>query len=77
MVFISPKKETFKYSFTLTFTCINNIVEYKALFLRLKVVAKHKIKKFHVIVDSKLIASQVITAYALKNKRLKQYRNEI
>ena len=54
VVFVSPKKETFRYSFTLTFTCTNNIFEYEALLLRLKVAIKHKIKKLHVIGDSKI-----------------------
>lgn len=47
--FISVEKNTFRYSFTLNFTCTNNIVDYEALLLGLKVVASHGIKKFHVI----------------------------
>ena len=76
-VFISPNKETFKFSFTLTFTCTNNIVEYEALSLGLKVASKHKIKNLHVIGDFELVVQQIKIAYASKNRRLKQYRNAI
>ena len=55
VVFISPNKETFRFSFTLTFTCTNNIVKYEALLLGLKVAFKHRIRNFHVIGDSKLV----------------------
>ena len=71
VVFISPNKETFKFSFTLTFTCTNNIVEYEALLLGLKVASKNKIRILHVIGDSELVVQQIKTSYASKRKRLK------
>ena len=71
VVFISPNKETSRFSFTLTFTCTNNIVEYEALLLGLKVASKHKIKNLHVIGDSKLVVQYIKTSYASKKKRLK------
>ena len=77
VVFISPSKETFRFSFTLTFACRNNIVEYEALLLGLKAASKHKIKNLHLIGDSKLVVQHIKTSYASKNKRLKQYRNAI
>ena len=58
VVFISPKKEIFRFSFTLNFTCTNNIVEYEALLLGLKVASKHSVKNLHVIGDSELIVQQ-------------------
>ena len=66
VVFVSPNKETFRFSFTLTFTCTNNIVEYEALLLGLKVASKHNVKNLHVIGDSKLVVQQVKTTYASK-----------
>ena len=48
VVFISPKKSTFRYSFTLKFSCTNNIAEYEALLLGLKVASHHVIKNLHV-----------------------------
>jgi ribonuclease HI len=77
VVFISPKKSTFRYSFTLKFSCTNNIAEYEALLLGLKVASHHGIKNLHVIGDSELVISQIRGAYASKNKRLKQYRNVV
>lgn len=71
VVFISLEKNTFRYSFTLNFTCTNTIEEYEVLLLGLKVASNHGIKKMHVIGDSKLVASQIKEAYASKNKRLK------
>ena len=77
VVFVSPKKNTFRYSFTLNFSCTNNIAEYEALLLGLKVVVHHGIKKLHVIGDFELVISQIKETYASKNKRLKQYRNVV
>ena len=71
MVFISPNKENFIFSSTLTFTCTKNIVEYEALLLGLKVATKHKINNLHVIGDLELVVQKIRTSYASKNKRLK------
>ena len=57
VVFFSPEKSTFRYSFTLNFLCTNNIAEHEALLLGLNVASDHEIKKLHVIGDSKLIIS--------------------
>lgn len=57
VVFFSLEKNTFRYSFTLKFSCTNNIVEYEALLLGLKVATHHGIKKLHVIGDFELVIS--------------------
>lgn len=67
VVFVSPEKNTFRYSFTLNFSCTNNIAEYEALFLGLKVATHHGIKKFHVTGDFELVISQIRETYASKN----------
>ena len=77
VVFVSLEKNTFRNSFTLNFSCTDNIEDYEALLLVLKVATHHKIKKLHVIGDSKLVISQIKETYASKNKRLKQYRNVV
>ena len=64
VVLVSSKKNTFRYSSTLNFSCTNNIVEYEALLLGLKVATHHGIKKLHVISDSKLVISQIKETYA-------------
>ena len=68
---ISPTGITYKFSFTLSFPCTNNIEEYEALLLGLRLAHKHGIKCLHVIGDSELVVSQVRNAYVSKNKRLK------
>ena len=68
---ISLEKNTFRYSFTLKLLCTNNIVEYEALLLGLRVATSHGIKMLHVIGDSKLVISQIRETYASKNRRLK------
>ena len=77
VVFVSPENNTFRYSLTLKFAYTNNIAEYEALLLGLKVAIHHKIKKLCVIGDSELIISQIKGTYSSKNRRLKQYRNAV
>ena len=55
IVFVSPNKETFRFSFTLTFLFTNNIEKYETFLLGLKVASKHIVKNLHVIGDSKLV----------------------
>lgn len=71
VILISPKGMTFKYSFTLAFKCINNIAEYEAVLLGLKLANKHGIRQFRIVGDSELIFFQVRSIYQSKNKRLK------
>lgn len=67
MIIKSPKGESYKYSFSLKFECTNNVVEYEALLLGLKVF-KHKINKIRVLGNSKLVVSQVKERYVSKMK---------
>ena len=69
--------KTYKFSFTLCFPCTNNIAEYEALLLGLRLAHKYGIKCLKVVGDYKLVVSQVKNVYVLKNKRLKQYRNVV
>ena len=71
ILLISPTRVTYKFSFTLSFPCTNNIVEYEALLLGLRLAHKHGIKCLHIIGDFELVVSQVRNAYVSKNKRLK------
>lgn len=77
ILLISPAGITYKFSFTLSFPCTNNIAEYEALLFGLRLAHKHGIKCLHVIGDSKLVVSQVRNVYVSKNKRLKQYKNVV
>lgn len=71
IILISPQGFTYKFSFTLSFPCTNNIAEYEALFLGLRLAHKHGIKCFHVVGDSRLIISQIRGVYVSKNRILK------
>lgn len=73
ILLISPDGCTYKFSFTLNFPCKNNIVEYEALMLGLRLAHKHGIKCVYVNGDYALIISIVRGIYVSKNKRLKQY----
>lgn len=77
VLFISPNEKMFNFSSTLSFTCTNNVVEYEALLLGLRLAEKHGIKNLKVIGDSELVISQVRSKYASKNKRLKKYINVV
>lgn len=61
----------------LQFSCTNNVAEYEALFLGLKLASKHGIKLFKVLGDSKLVVSQVRTRFVTKDKRLRKHINEV
>ena len=77
ILLISPHGITYKFSFTLIFPCTNNITEYEALLLGLRLAHKHGIKCLFFVGDFELVISQVREVYVSKNKRLKQYRNVV
>ena len=71
ILLISHAGITYKFSFTLSFPYTNNIVEYEALLLGLRLAHKHGIRCIHVIEDSELVVSKVRNVYVSKNKSLK------
>lgn len=73
----SPSGKKFRFSFTLLFECTNNVAEFEALLLGLRLAQKHGIKKLKAIGYSELVVSQTKSKYVSKNKRLKQYRNVV
>ena len=77
ILLISPVGITYKFSFSLSFPCTNNIADYEALLLGLILAYKLGIQCLHVIGDSELVVSQVRNVNVSKNKRLKQYRNVV
>lgn len=76
-ILIYLQGKTLKYSFLLQFSCTNNVVEYKALLLGLKLASKHGIKSLKVFGDFEPVVSQVRSRFFTKEKRLRQYRNEV
>jgi ribonuclease HI len=77
IVLISPSKEVVTLSYKLEFETTNNIVEYEALVLALRVVKDMAINKLAIFGDSELIVNQVKYIYQAKKQRLKQYKNEV
>jgi ribonuclease HI len=71
IVFISPSKEVIPLSYKLEFDTTNNISEYEALLLGLKVAKDMGIDKLSVFGDSELIIHQLKNIYQAKQQRLK------
>lgn len=57
VLLISPTEKTFKFYFTLLFTCTNNTVEYETLLIGLRLASKNKIINLGVVGDSELVVS--------------------
>jgi hypothetical protein len=65
------------HSYKLNFQCTNNIAEYEALMLGLKLLKKVGAKQIMVRGDSELIIKQIKGEYATKHPRLRAYRNVV
>jgi ribonuclease HI len=65
------------HSYKLNFQCTNNIGEYEALILGLKLLKKLGAKRIMVRGDSELIIKQIKGEYSAKHPRLRAYRNDV
>jgi hypothetical protein len=65
------------FSYKLSFHCTNNVAEYEALVLGLKVLKDIKATKIHIYGDSELIINQVKGSYQSKHPRLRSYRSSV
>jgi hypothetical protein len=65
------------HSYKLNFQCTNNIAEYEALMLGLKLLKKNGAKQIMVRGDSELIIKKIKGEYAAKHPRLRAYRNVV
>jgi ribonuclease HI len=77
ILLISPLKEVITLSYKLEFETTNNIVEYEALVLGLRVAKDMAIDYLAVFGDFELVINQVRNIYQNKQHRLKQYRNDV
>jgi ribonuclease HI len=77
MVFIYLAQEIISLSYKIEFETTNNIAEYEALVLGLRVAKDMKIGELAVFGDFELIVHQVKNLYQEKHPRLKTYINEI
>jgi ribonuclease HI len=65
------------HSYNLNFQCTNNIVEYEALMLILRLLKRVGAKQIMVRGDSELIIKQIKGEYAAKHPHLRDYRNVV
>jgi ribonuclease HI len=77
VVLVSPWKETISLSYKLEFEATNNVVEYEALFLGMRVAREMGIKEATVFRDDELIIQQVKNSYRAKHPWLRSYKNEV
>jgi ribonuclease HI len=77
VVFVSPCQETISLSYKLEFETTNNVVEYEALVLGLRVAKEMGIEEVVVFRDAKLIVQQIRNVYRVKHPQLKSYKNEM
>ncbi|KAH6815278.1 hypothetical protein C2S51_020098 [Perilla frutescens var. frutescens] len=73
VVFVTPEGEVLPYSFTLTKNCSNNVAEYQALVLGLKMTVDTKRLHMKVYGDSKLVINQINGEYKVKKPELLPY----
>jgi ribonuclease HI len=71
------KRYSENHSYKLNFHCTNNVAEYEALMLGLKLLKKVGAKQIMVRGDSELIIKQIKGEYAAKHPRLRAYRNVV
>ena len=64
-------------SYKLEFEATNNVAEYEALVLGLRVAKEMGIEEIEVFGDAEVIIQQVRNAYRAKHPQLKSYRNEV
>jgi ribonuclease HI len=75
--FVSPAQETMSLSYRLEFESTNNVAEYEALVLGLRVAKEMGIQEVAVFRDAELVVQQIRNAYQAKHPRLRSYRNEV
>ncbi|XP_026458675.1 uncharacterized protein LOC113359219 [Papaver somniferum] len=76
VVFEAPRGELLSYSFKLDFRCSNNVDEYEALILGLRIAKEINLGSVEVKCDSILVTNQVNGDFHVKEPHLAPYRAE-
>ena len=76
-MFITPQGDSIPKSFRIAFPCTNNVAEYKALVIGLRMAIKWKIRALHVYGDSQLVINQVNDDYDTKDGKLMPYKRMV
>ena len=69
-----PQGDYIPKAFKLQFPTTNNIVEYEALIIGLKITIEWNVTKLQVFGDSQIIIKQVLDEYQTKNDKLLPYK---
>jgi ribonuclease HI len=77
VVFVSPSREAISLSYKLEFEATNNVAEYEALVLGLRVAKDMGIKEISMFGDTELIVNQIINLYQSRHPKLRTYRKEV
>ena len=77
VMLISPSKENIHLSYKIDFKTKNNVAEYEALLLGVKVTKEMGIMCVNIFGDADIIIHQVNNTFQMKNIRLKAYREEV
>ncbi|GLJ36903.1 hypothetical protein SUGI_0745930 [Cryptomeria japonica] len=77
ILFITPKGQTIPRSYRLMFPCTNNVVEYEALVIGIKMVVEWRIIELKVYGDSQLVINQINNDYQTKDDKLLPYKRMV
>jgi len=77
IILINPYGYVILMYYHLSFDCTNNMVEYEALVLGLKVAILLKVKRIKIFGDSELIMKQVSNIYNIKDAKLQPYKEMV
>ncbi|XP_051130788.1 uncharacterized protein LOC127251219 [Andrographis paniculata] len=73
VIFVTSQGEVLPYSFALKEKCSNNVAEYQALILGLKMAVDIKQRQLQVYEDSKLVVNQITREFGVKKPELMPY----
>ncbi|XP_051132475.1 uncharacterized protein LOC127252363 [Andrographis paniculata] len=73
VIFVTSQGEVLPYSFALKEKCSNNVAEYQALILGLKMAVDIKQRQLQVYGDSKLVVNQITGEFEVKKPELMPY----
>ncbi|XP_026435146.1 uncharacterized protein LOC113332861 [Papaver somniferum] len=76
IVFETHKKELLSFAFKLDFECSNNVAEYEALILGLRLAEELNLGAIDIKGDSKLVTNQISGDFQVKEAHLAPYRAE-
>lgn len=77
IILIDPYSDVIPISYHLSFDCTNNMADYEAIILGMKVVILLKVKKIKIFGDSQLIVKKLSNIYNIKDPKLQPYKEMV